>query len=646
MKFLDNKVFFGIVEENKDPNRRGRVKVRVQSVFDDIPLEDIPWASPSVSLDGKSYNVPAIGKIVSVVFTWGDQYQPYYIYSNYYNVNLQNKLDSLSDEESAGFSAIVYDHQTQMWIDSKTFNLDFMFNKITLDKSNINLELKDNDGKVTFGAKDGDQPIILGKNFLEWFDKFVNELVKPDSLIASSPVVKPELDKILVEYKIIKDTFLSKNVYVNDNDKIKKLERNPKTNTTVNDSDVVINNKTLQENEGDGLGLVPQGLTDNISSENQKSSVDVKKNTPVDISFGIDNPKYNFVDLWNSSTGSPEDTAVQKAELTTNEIETLEEISLSNLELPDGVDTENVIDISQYQTDLGYTELGTEYPETTEDEFVFTGSGNIGSTQSVTQQAFYSNQNTTQISGDLLSSGFITKSYGGQYVCKWLAYDNMMQFMKDLEDFLKKQDNLKHFLGLASLGVGRSLSDTIKGANEPNKTINSKHAVGLAIDMYIDTTKLNDVVRNGFNKQFRGWKSVNWEGDKTLFTNSKGPDMIINGKKIKGGGFARIGYRMADEFLHEDNDLKVAIQKFCDSYPGNLGKQFKIRWGGSWGTIISDTKMKGTLAEFHHFEITDDTMGQFFEPYRKTFASANLQIPTKSNQLGPMYYQFRNMGFV
>lgn len=644
MKFLDNKVFFGIVEENKDPNRRGRIKARVQSVFDDIPLEDIPWASPSVSLDGKSYNVPAIGKVVSVVFAWGDQYQPYYIYSNYYNVNLQNKLNSLSDEESAGFSAIVYDHQTQMWIDSKTFNLDFMFNKITLNKSNINLELKDNDGKITFGAKDGDQPIILGKNFLEWFDKFVNELIKPDSLIASSPVVKPELDSILTEYKIIKDTFLSKNVYVNDNDKIKKLERNPKTNTTVNDSDVVINNKSLQENEDDDLGLVPNGLTNNITSENQKSSIDIKKTTPVDISFGIDNPKYNFVDLWKSSTGSPEDAATQKAELTTDEEEALQEISMDNLELPDGVDTETIVDYAQYQTDLGETELGTEYPEE-DGEFVFTGSGNISSPQTTTEKAFYSNQGTQTISGDLLSSGFIKQGYGGQYVCKWLAYDNMMQFMKDLEDFLKKQPNLKHFLGVASLGVGRSLSDTLKGANQPNKTVHSKHCVGLAIDMYIDTTKLNEIVRNGFNKHFRGWNTVDFKGDKTLLTTQQGPDMVINGKKIRGGGFARLGYRMADEFLHEDNDLKVAIQKYCDSYQGNLGKRFKIRWGGSWGTIVNDTKMKGTLAEFHHFEITDDTMGQFFEPYRQALASANLQIPTKSNQLGPMYYQFKNMGY-
>ena len=95
---LLNKLFVGVVEDNKDDKRKGRVRVRVQGVFNDIQLDHIPWASPFRSLDGKSFCVPAIGKIVNVLFNGGDIYDPQYIYSENYNINLQNKLNNLNTD--------------------------------------------------------------------------------------------------------------------------------------------------------------------------------------------------------------------------------------------------------------------------------------------------------------------------------------------------------------------------------------------------------------------------------------------------------------------------------------------------------------------------------------------------------------------
>lgn len=225
MRLLDNKVFFGIVEDNNDPKRKGRIKVRVQSVFDDIPLEDIPYASPSSGIDGKSFNVPAVGKVVTVVFAWGDQYQPCYLYSNYFNVNLQKKLDSLSNEEYVGFTALTFDEKCQIYVDDTDLTLDYLFNKITVSDDGINMELKDNTRKLNLGTADADQPALLTIHFFDWFDRFINELMKPSSLVApNGNVLKPNLDLILQEYKSLKDTFKSKNVYIVDNDKVKKLE--------------------------------------------------------------------------------------------------------------------------------------------------------------------------------------------------------------------------------------------------------------------------------------------------------------------------------------------------------------------------------------------------------------------------------------
>jgi len=224
MNKLNNKIYFGIVEDNKDPNRSGKIKVRVQGLFDDIPTEDIPYASPYSSIDGKSFSVPVVGKVVSVIFSNNDIYQPYYISCNYMNINLQKKLNDLSDDEYSNFSALLFDHRCQIYVDDTDLTLDYLFNKITINETGINLELKDNSGKVTLGSESADQQALLSNHWFDWFDKFVDELIKSSSLVApNGPVLKYKLDMILAEYKVIKETFKSQNVYINDNDKIKKL---------------------------------------------------------------------------------------------------------------------------------------------------------------------------------------------------------------------------------------------------------------------------------------------------------------------------------------------------------------------------------------------------------------------------------------
>jgi len=40
------KTYVGVVEDNQDPKKEGRVRIRVMDVFDDLKLEDIPWATP------------------------------------------------------------------------------------------------------------------------------------------------------------------------------------------------------------------------------------------------------------------------------------------------------------------------------------------------------------------------------------------------------------------------------------------------------------------------------------------------------------------------------------------------------------------------------------------------------------------------
>src|ERR1035437_5707727 len=100
------RTYVGIVEDNEDPKKLGRCKVRVLDLFDEIPVADIPFASPWKDLNGNEFNVPEKGKVVTVVFDQGNIYKPEYIYSDHYNVNLEKKLGSLSGKDYTSMKAL------------------------------------------------------------------------------------------------------------------------------------------------------------------------------------------------------------------------------------------------------------------------------------------------------------------------------------------------------------------------------------------------------------------------------------------------------------------------------------------------------------------------------------------------------------
>jgi len=228
-----NKFYCGIIEDINDPDRTGRAKVRIQGIFDETPLEDIPWAGSFHNINsGKQFELPKIGKLVNVVFRGGNIYQPQYISSENYNINLKNKLEELEDEDYEGFTALTFDERTQIFSNDEELTVDYKYNKITISDDDINFELKDNNQKVNIGTKKATQQAMLGNHWMDWFDTFIRAWQNEVGMLGNGiiiipplPILKPMVAyKVCVDYWLKRETFLSDHVYITDDRKIKKLE--------------------------------------------------------------------------------------------------------------------------------------------------------------------------------------------------------------------------------------------------------------------------------------------------------------------------------------------------------------------------------------------------------------------------------------
>ena len=235
-----HKTYIGTVEDNNDPKRLGRCKIRVLDVFDEkkkdgtyeISVDDLPWATPWKDLNGNTFNLPDKGKVLTVIFEDGNKNTPEYISSDHYNINLEKKIEQLPESDYLSMKALIYDHKTQIYVnDVEGLKIDHKFNNINIKESSINVNLKDNFGKVNIGSPNSTQRAILGDNFVNWFDEFLKILMGDKggaflgNLLAPT-VATPALMAQIQLYFTLKDPkILSKNVYIVDNDSVTKQER-------------------------------------------------------------------------------------------------------------------------------------------------------------------------------------------------------------------------------------------------------------------------------------------------------------------------------------------------------------------------------------------------------------------------------------
>lgn len=148
-KFYGN--YRGKVVNDQDPLQRGRVKVRVYGLYDDVPEEAIPWAlytDPFMGGQGGlgGVFVPDVGSDVWVFFENGDHMQPVYFAGAPSGAAFPSQITNSGQPESRG-------------------DLSYPRNKAIATKAGHVIELDDTEGnsRVRIAHKSGTQ-IIMYEN--------------------------------------------------------------------------------------------------------------------------------------------------------------------------------------------------------------------------------------------------------------------------------------------------------------------------------------------------------------------------------------------------------------------------------------------------------------------------------------------------
>lgn len=180
-----NKEYLGVVVNNADPQFRGRCKVKVFGVYDDIPDEDLPWAhriyGHSFGAAGGSgeMSVPKLGSIVRIKFNTGNYLSPEYYASQEISPDLRDELENSYE----GAHSLVYDGIE---------NLKIFY---TVDKGLV-IELKgsniviSNDNSITIKHNQSSSIIELRGNQVTMTTDSEISMVAPDRIRAESSLVE------------------------------------------------------------------------------------------------------------------------------------------------------------------------------------------------------------------------------------------------------------------------------------------------------------------------------------------------------------------------------------------------------------------------------------------------------------------------
>lgn len=143
--------YFGEVVEIDESTQHCRIRVKVHSIFDDIPTEYLPWSIP-LFMDNSTYDLPYIGEIIHVKFENNDKYHP-----RWYRKHTKKYITPLEDSDYKQ-SSIIFEK------DLSKFDMDGYLSVYYSKTDGLKLELKRNDNTSNFIIGNGNDISINNGN--------------------------------------------------------------------------------------------------------------------------------------------------------------------------------------------------------------------------------------------------------------------------------------------------------------------------------------------------------------------------------------------------------------------------------------------------------------------------------------------------
>ena len=207
-------VHLGEIVDINDPLKQGRARIRVFGFFDDLEIEDIPWADQISGLSFSSargngnISIPRVGAVVNVQFDGSNYYKCFYEFEKESSSAL---LEEISDSYE-GAQSIWYDVEAEpgtlklFYTKKKGMVLSLGDAKIQLDTQdggNLRIviemgkdQIKMENSKVIINSNNielgegATQAVIRGDAFKQFFDTHVHAG-------AGSPPVVPMIPNLL-----------------------------------------------------------------------------------------------------------------------------------------------------------------------------------------------------------------------------------------------------------------------------------------------------------------------------------------------------------------------------------------------------------------------------------------------------------------
>jgi hypothetical protein len=185
--------WLGEVMDVADPQKMGRIKVKVFGKLDDIPVDDMPWAYPGNNHTGGSdtgggfYSVPKVGSLVSIKFDCVYLGHPEYFF-------LQNISDQLRDEIKGSYTnahSLIYDTITEGFVkvyftEQKGLMLDYKNSQINIRPDKSIILHTDSRNSIVEMLDDGTMNIYHKNNINIIGDAKLNVTIKGDTTVTTS----------------------------------------------------------------------------------------------------------------------------------------------------------------------------------------------------------------------------------------------------------------------------------------------------------------------------------------------------------------------------------------------------------------------------------------------------------------------------